>query len=344
MKAYKAFNPDWTCRGFQYKVGETYTFSETPKLCYRGFHACTNPADCFDHYTFAPSTRFAEVELSGELDGPKTECSKVASSIITIVREIPWTEILQLINLGIANTGRRNSGNQNSGDWNSGNRNSGSRNSGDWNSGNRNSGSRNSGDWNSGNRNSGNRNSGNWNSGDWNSGNQNSGDWNSGNWNSGDWNSGNWNSGNRNSGNRNSGYQNSGNRNSGYQNSGDWNSGNWNSGYFNTETPTDILVFNKPCSRTNWELAEKPKFLYFHTTQWVELSDMTEKELEEHPMAKTTLGYLKTLTYKKAWRQSWNNAPDTDKQLLYKLPNFDPEVFKKISGIDVTKDPTWPPE
>jgi hypothetical protein len=71
---------------------------------------------------------------------------------------------------------------------------------------------------------------------------------------------------------------------------------------------------------------------------------MTEKELEEHPMAKTTLGYLKTLTYKKAWRQSWNNAPDTDKQLLYKLPNFDPEVFKKISGIDVTKDPTWPPE
>ena len=27
-----------------------------------------------------------------------------------------------------------------------------------------------------------------------------------------------------------------------------------------------------------------------------------------------------------------------------KCPNFDPEVFKEISEIDVTKDPTWPPE
>lgn len=271
MKAYKAFNQDWTCRGFQYKVGKTYTFSRTPKLCYQGFHACTNPADCFDYYTFAPSTRLAEVELSGELDGPKTGCSKVASSIITIVREIPWTEILQLINLGIANTGRRNSGDWNSGHWNSGNRNSG--------------------DWNSGDQNSGNQNSGNQNSGHW--------------------------------------------------NSGHWNSGNQNSGYFNTETPTDILVFNKPCSKTNWELAEKPKFLYFRTAQWIKLSDMTEKELEEHPTAETQQGYLKTLNYKEAWQQSWNNAPNNDKQLLYKLPNFNPKIFEAISGIDVTQDPTW---
>ena len=354
MKAYKAFNQDWTCRDFQYKVGETYTFSRTPKLCYQGFHACTNPADCFDYYTFTPSTRFAEVELSGELDGPKTGCSKVASSIITIVREIPWTEILQLINLGIANTGRRNSGNQNSGDWNSGNRNSGDQNSGDQNSGDQNSGDWNSGDWNSGNQNSGNRNSGNRNSGYWNSGDQNSGDWNSGDWNSGNQNSGNrnsgnrnsgyWNSGSWNSGNRNSGNWNSGNRNSGDWNSGDWNSGDWNSGYFNTETPTDILIFNKPCSKTNWELAEKPKFLYFRTAQWIKLSDMTEKELEEHPTAETQQGYFKTLNYKEAWQQSWNNAPNDDKQLLYKLPNFNPEVFKEISGIDVTKDPTWPTE
>lgn len=71
---------------------------------------------------------------------------------------------------------------------------------------------------------------------------------------------------------------------------------------------------------------------------------MTEKELEEHLTAETQQGYFKTLTYKEAWQQSWNNAPNNDKQLLYKLPNFDPEVFKEISGIDVTKDPTWPPE
>ena len=24
MKGYKVFNPDWTCRNFQYEVGKTY--------------------------------------------------------------------------------------------------------------------------------------------------------------------------------------------------------------------------------------------------------------------------------------------------------------------------------
>ena len=319
MKAYKAFNQDWTCRGFQYEVGKTYTSNKTPKLCHQGFHACTNPTDCFDYYDFTPNTKFAEVELSGKLNGPETGCSKIASSIITITREILWTEVVQLVNLGTANTGIGNSGN-----WNSSNRNSGNWNSGNQNSGDRNSGNQNSGDRNSGNQNSGRQNSGEWNLGNWNSGNSNLGNWNSGDWNSGNWNSGDWNSGD--------------------WNSGDWNSGHRNSGYFNTKTPTNILAFNKPCSKIDWELAKKPGFLYFHTTQWIDLSAMTEEELKKHPMAKTTQGYLKTLTYKEAWRHSWNAAPDTDKQLLYKLPNFDPKIFEVISGIDVTQDPTWPPE
>lgn len=30
MKGYKVFNPDWTCRGFQYSVGETFEEDVTP--------------------------------------------------------------------------------------------------------------------------------------------------------------------------------------------------------------------------------------------------------------------------------------------------------------------------
>ena len=177
MKGFKVFNSNWTCRGFQFEVGKTFTEDVTPVYCDRGFHFCTKAADCFKYYDFNPDNKVAEVEALGDID-TNNDDSKCCTNKIYIIREITWQEVLDLVNLGKACTGLCNSGNRNSGDWNSG----------DWNSGDRNSGDRNSGDWNSGNRNSGDWNSGDWNSGDWNSGNRNSGDWNSGNRNSGDWN------------------------------------------------------------------------------------------------------------------------------------------------------------
>lgn len=40
MKAYKVFNPDWTCRGFQYEIGKTYVHNGDISMCQAGFHAC----------------------------------------------------------------------------------------------------------------------------------------------------------------------------------------------------------------------------------------------------------------------------------------------------------------
>jgi hypothetical protein len=168
LKAYKVFNPDWTCKGFQYEIGKTYSIKEEPVLCERGFHACVKVSDCFNYYSFDPKNKVAEVELSGVIlgeDGDKQVAQK-----ITLLQEVSWEKMLTLANTGIGNSGYRNSGdsnsgNSNSGNWNSGNRNSGDSNSGNWNSGNRNSGYRNSGY-----RNSGYSNSGNWNSGNFNSG------------------------------------------------------------------------------------------------------------------------------------------------------------------------------
>ena len=182
IKGYKVFNPDWTCRDFQYEVGKTYKHDGNIDLCGSGFHFCIEAVDCFNYYVFDSENKVAEVVATGLVE---TGDDKSVTNEITIVRELEWHEVLKLVNTGKECTGYRNSG-----DWNSG----------DGNSGNRNSGNRNSGDGNSGNRNSGDGNSGNWNSGDWNSGNGNSGDGNSGNRNSGDWNSGDWNSGNGNNG------------------------------------------------------------------------------------------------------------------------------------------------
>ena len=177
MKGFKVFNSDWTCRGFQFEVGKTFTEDVTPVCCDRGFHFCTKAADCFKYYDFNPDNKVAEVEALGDID-TNNDDSKCSTNKIHIIREITWQEVLDLVNLGKACTGLCNSGNRNSGDCNSGNRNSGNRNSGNRNSGDWNSGNRNSGNRNSGNRNSGNRNSGDWNSGNRNSGNRNSGDWN----------------------------------------------------------------------------------------------------------------------------------------------------------------------
>lgn len=165
IKGYKVFGPGWICdpagTPFQYAVGETYEMEEVPIVCERGFHFCERAVDCFNYYGFDPKNKVAEIEALGDIDSDE---SKSCTNKIHIIREIPWQEILDLVNAGNGCTGMGNSGNCNSG--------------------NRNSGNCNSGNWNSGNRNSGN----------WNSGNRNSGDWNSGDWNSGDWNSGDWNS------------------------------------------------------------------------------------------------------------------------------------------------------
>ena len=183
MKAYKVFNPDWTCMGFQYEVGKSYEIEREPIMCEYGFHACKNVVDCFNYYAFDPNNKVAEVELSGTILGQDED--KQCAKNIKIIKELTWEQMLVLANTGHGNSGHSNSGHRNSGHSNSGHRNSGDRNSGDRNSGDRNSGDWNSGHWNSGHWNSGDRNSGDRNSGDWNSGYRNSGDWNSGDWNSG---------------------------------------------------------------------------------------------------------------------------------------------------------------
>lgn len=50
MKGYKVFNHDWTCRGFQYQVGESYEMDVMPIICDRGFHFCKELENCFKHY------------------------------------------------------------------------------------------------------------------------------------------------------------------------------------------------------------------------------------------------------------------------------------------------------
>lgn len=85
MKAYKGFDKDLKCRGFQYESGKEYEEEES-KLCKIGFHACENPLDTFRYY--APTdSRYCEVDVAdnGERN---SEDTKICGKHIKIGAEI----------------------------------------------------------------------------------------------------------------------------------------------------------------------------------------------------------------------------------------------------------------
>lgn len=136
VHGFKVFRPDWTCS----PGGNTkqYTcpgkFEEEGKLdvCGHGMHFCQTAADCFNYYDFDSNNKVAEVIAYGEV---LTEGDKSCTDKLEIVREIPWDEVLRIVNLGKnctgrCNTGNRNTGNRNTGDWNTGDWNKSSFNTG----------------------------------------------------------------------------------------------------------------------------------------------------------------------------------------------------------------------
>lgn len=96
MKAYKAFELDLTCRGFQYVIGETYEMKDEPIICKKGFHACTELDDVFRYYEIGKTIRICEVDLLGDIDDTSQKDSKVATNKIKIIRELKVKDLLEL--------------------------------------------------------------------------------------------------------------------------------------------------------------------------------------------------------------------------------------------------------
>ena len=92
--AYKGFDKNLCCRGFQFKVGEEYEQQGEIKCCKNGFHACANPFDVLDYYDVDKKNRFCQVEQYGIIDNNK-EDTKQASSKIKIKAEIGMTGLFK---------------------------------------------------------------------------------------------------------------------------------------------------------------------------------------------------------------------------------------------------------
>ena len=95
MKAYKAFNPDMTCRGFQYAEGETYELPEgqEAELCENGFHACERAADVLRYYD-AGKAVIHEVDVDG-VDPKRGDDTKLAARKIHIGARLNVAQIVQ---------------------------------------------------------------------------------------------------------------------------------------------------------------------------------------------------------------------------------------------------------
>ena len=129
----------------------------------------------------------------------------------------------------------------------------------------------------------------------------------------------------------NSGDRNSGDRNSGDWNSGDWNSGNWNScnysnGVFCNQEDKDIRIFNKPSGMSLEEFWDS-KYFEALQSEPLELTYWDDKSKK-----------LKCRSYKDACAIWWSKLTEKNKKIIQEIPNFDPEIFFDITGIDVKED------
>ena len=79
-------------------------------------------------------------------------------------------------------------------------------------------------------------------------------------------------------------------------------------------------VFNKDVTKKEYEKIQNDLNIKLKLTEWNE---------------KTKL--LNVYSYTDAWNNWWNSASKKDKESITKLKQFDAEIFKEITGIDINE-------
>ena len=300
MKGYKLFKPDWTYENMKYEIGKTYHLDGKIDF-FTSFHFYPNIVDCFEPYgSFNPENKVAEIEAPD--DSPRFGyCPYRHTNDITLIREIPWEEVVRLVNTGKDNKGINNIGNKNDGE-----RNTGHQNTGEYNIGYQNEGSRNNGENNHGHVNYGIQNKGNGNFGASNNGNNNRGI---------------GNTGNNNIGNKNKGNYNIGDFNTGNHNLGSWNKTSYAVGWFNTTSDCSVFsLFNKPSPITYKKFLNSKKLI---------------KLLKNIPFMEDYYANPMLFATQKDKQDWWDMLSSREQKIIKNMPNFDANTFYKCTGIKV---------
>jgi hypothetical protein len=94
LVAWKGFDKNLSCRGYQFEVGKTYSHKGTVSACASGFHACENPLDVWAYYGLENGNRFCRVHLTGATDRHEWD-SKIAAETIFVESEVTLGEMIK---------------------------------------------------------------------------------------------------------------------------------------------------------------------------------------------------------------------------------------------------------
>ena len=105
IQAYKGFDKDWKCQGFQFKVGESYEHKGEVKLCASGFHAAEYPFDVFSYYK---GGNYAAVTL-GKASAEKERDSKRVGGTIRLDAKLSLLDLIKAqVKMTVERAGKEN--------------------------------------------------------------------------------------------------------------------------------------------------------------------------------------------------------------------------------------------
>ena len=98
ITAFKGFDKNMQCRGYQFEIGKTYQHEGPVIACNSGFHSCENLLDVLNYYPLIGDdgnlNRFAIVKASGTISRHGDDL-KIASASLTVEAEIKLPEIIK---------------------------------------------------------------------------------------------------------------------------------------------------------------------------------------------------------------------------------------------------------
>ena len=102
----------------------------------------------------------------------------------------------------------------------------------------------------------------------------------------------------------------------------------------------NIMLFDKASDMTYREWVNSVAYDLLNTipkrvVEWIDSEDMTDDEKKDNPTHDCTGGYLKVLDESDCAQMWWDGLNSKEKNIVRSIPNFDPNIFKKCTGITV---------